>query len=117
MTLSENYSFPEDPEVYSDLEEPFKYISRYEFPEVELNVRGKHQEVQIIIKTKTVLKEVVREVPVTQDPGQSDPTLTKIASLVQKQKETLAEAGYQLVPSKGKGPKSLGLSPKGNFQS
>ena len=83
MTLSENYSFPEeDPEVYSDLEEPFKYISRYEFPEVELNVKEKHQEVQIITKIKTVLKEVVRVVPVTQDPGQSDLALTKLATLV-----------------------------------
>ena len=40
VTLSENYCFPEeDPEVYSDLEEPFKYISRYEFSEVELNIK------------------------------------------------------------------------------
>ena len=58
---------------------------------------------QIVTRTKTVVKKVVMEVPVAQDPGQSDPTLTKIASLVQKQKETLAEAGYQMVPSKGKG--------------
>ena len=55
VTLSENYCFPEeDPEVYSDFEEPFKYISKYEFPEAELNIKEKHQEVQIITKTKTV---------------------------------------------------------------
>ena len=116
VTLSENYCFPEeDPEVYSDLEEPFKYISRYEFPEVELNIKEKHQEVQVITKTKIVWKEVVREVPVTQDPPQSDVTLTKIATLVQKQKETLAEAGYQTVPTKGKGPQVTGAVPKKKF--
>ena len=116
VTLSENYCFPEeDPEVYSELEEPFKYISRYEFPEVELNIKEKHQEVQVITKMKTVLKEVVREVPVTQDPGQSDATLTKLATLVQKQKETLAEAGYQTVPTKGEGPQVTGAVPKKKF--
>ena len=116
VTLSENYSFPEeDPEVYSDFEEPFKHINRYEFPDVELNIKEKHQEVQIITKTKTVLKEVVREVPVAQDPGQSDVTLTKLATLVQKQKETLAEAGYQTVPTKDKGPQVTGAVPKKRF--
>ena len=116
VTLSENFSFPEeDPDVYSDLEEPFRFISRYDFPEVELNIKEKHQEVQIVTKTKTVFKEVVREVPVTQDPPQSDVTLTKIATLVQKQKETLTEAGYQTVPTKGKGPQVTGAIPKKNF--
>ena len=113
VTLSESYSFPEeDPDVYSDLEETYKFVSRYEFPEVQLNVKESHQEVQIVTKTKTIVKEVVKEVPVAQDPGQSDSALTKLASLVQKQKETLAEAGYQMVSSKDKGPQVTGAVPK-----
>ena len=117
MTQSGMYSFPEeDSGVYSDIEEPHRYIARHEFPKVELSLK-QDQDVQVVTKTRTVIKrvEVVKEVPVTQDPNQPSQTLTKIATLVQKQKETLAEVGVPMPTTTGKGPRVTWAVPKRKF--
>ena len=91
--LSPTYCFQgEDPEVYSDSEEPHQWFNREAYPQVN---KRTHQP-----GPQTVA--IIQPVPVASTSGQKEKgALKRMAKLVQEQKETLEGAGVGLPgPSK-----------------
>ena len=115
--VSEYYNFmEEDPDVYSDLEEPWKHEGHEEFP-TDKNTKGPGGAVRTVVKEveKEVVKVVEVEVPGNQG-GEQQEALSEIATLVQKQKSTLAKVGVALPSTSGKkGHKVTGAVPKKRY--
>ena len=91
--LSPTYCFQaEDPEVYSDSEEPHQWFNREAYPQVTKNTKQPQPQTVTIIQP----------VPVAStSTGRETGALKKMATLVQQQKETLEGAGVVLPgPSK-----------------
>ena len=90
--VSEVYNFmEEDPGVYSDLEEPWKFEAHQEF-ETPKNVKGQGESIRTVVKEVEKVKVVEVEVP-GEGGAEEQEALATIATLVQKQKATLAEVG------------------------
>ena len=113
--VSEIYNFmEEDPGVYSDLEEPWKVEGYQEF-EIPKNVKGLSEPVRTVVREVEKVKVVEVEVP-GEGGTEEQEALTTLASLVQKQKATLADVGVQLPSTSGrKGHKVTGAIPKKRF--
>ena len=90
MVKSPNYTFTdEDPSVYSDLEEPHTSFHYEAFPEEAKNLP--------VIRTRIGYDRFELSRP-SVDPPQHRQTLSKIATLVQKEQALLQEAGVVPAP-------------------
>ena len=104
----------EDPGVYSDLEEPWKFEGHQEFSTPK-NVKGQSESIRTVVKEVEKVKVVEVEVP-GEGGAEEQEALATLATLVQKQKATLADVGVQLPSTSGRrGHKVTGAIPKKRF--